>query len=91
MQKNQFIDIMEKILSEFVKENLGKKVSILKFNVEGEIVGYNSKLKAIIIRSLIENFGIDIIDVSINLNTVKLQEEQNPLEEETLILSDFWY
>lgn len=40
---------------------------------------------------LIENFGIDIIDVSINLNTVKLQEEQNPLEEETLILSDFWY
>lgn len=40
---------------------------------------------------LIENFGIDIIDVSINLNTVKLQEELNPLEEETLILSDFWY
>lgn len=48
---------MEKILSEFVKENLGKKVSILKFNVEGEIVGYNSKLKAIIIRSLNQNFG----------------------------------
>lgn len=40
---------------------------------------------------LIENFGIDIIDVSINLNTVKLQEELGPLEEETLILSDFWY
>lgn len=40
---------------------------------------------------LIENFGIDIIDVSINLNTVKLQEELSPLEEETLILSDFWY
>lgn len=40
---------------------------------------------------LIENFGIDIIDVSINLNTVKPQEELSPLEEETLILSDFWY
>lgn len=40
---------------------------------------------------LIENFGIDIIDVSINLNTVKLQEELSLLEEETLILSDFWY
>lgn len=136
---------MGKILSEFVKENLGKKVLILNFNVEGEIVGYNSELPAIIIRSLdqnfgwgnegcvfaktnkilieidekdtfwyveyqkfkdkvtifnksnmdeielIENFGIDIIDVSINLNTVKLQEELSPLEEETLILSDFWY
>jgi hypothetical protein len=40
---------------------------------------------------LIENFGIDIIDVSINLNTVKFQEELSPLEEETLILSDSWY
>lgn len=59
---------MGKILSEFVKENLGKD----------EI-------------ELIENFDIDIIDVSINLNTVKLQEELSPLEEETLILSDFWY
>lgn len=48
---------MGKILSEFVKENLGKKVLILKFNVEGEIVGYNSELPAIIIRSLDQNFG----------------------------------
>lgn len=41
---------------------------------------------------LIENFGIDIIDVSINLNTVKLQQELGLLEdEETPILSDFWY
>ena len=57
MQKNQFIDIMKKTLSKFVKENLGKKVLILKFNVEGEIVGYNSKLKAIIIRSFDKDFG----------------------------------
>lgn len=48
---------MGKILSEFVKENLGKKVLILNFNVEGEIVGYNSELPAIIIRSLDQNFG----------------------------------
>lgn len=47
---------MEKILSEFVKENLGKKVLILDFNVEGEIVGYNSELPAIIIR-IRSNFG----------------------------------
>lgn len=41
---------------------------------------------------LIENFGIDIIDVSINLNTVKLQQELGLLEdEETPILSDIWY
>lgn len=41
---------------------------------------------------LIENFGIDIIDVSINLNTVKLQQELDLLEdEETPILSDIWY
>lgn len=41
---------------------------------------------------LIENFGIDIIDVSINLNTVKLQRELGLLEdEETPILSDIWY
>lgn len=40
----------------------------------------------------IENFGIDIIDVSINLNTVKLQQELGLLEdEETPILSDIWY
>lgn len=48
---------MEKILSKFVKENLGKKVLILKFDVEGEIVGYNSELPAIIIRSLNQDFG----------------------------------
>lgn len=48
---------MGKILSEFVKENLGKKVLILNFNVEGEIVGYNSELPAIIIRSLDQNFS----------------------------------
>lgn len=69
---------MGKILSEFVKENLGKKVLIFNKSNMDEI-------------ELIENFGIDIIDVSINLNTVKLQEELSPLEEETLILSDFWY
>lgn len=41
---------------------------------------------------LIENFGIDIIDVSINLNTVKLQQELGLFEdEETPILSDIWY
>jgi hypothetical protein len=41
---------------------------------------------------LIENFGIDIIDVNINLNTVKLQQELGLLEdEETPILSDIWY
>lgn len=41
---------------------------------------------------LIENFGIDIIDVSINLNTVKLQQELGlPEDEETPILSDIWY
>lgn len=40
---------------------------------------------------LTEDFYINITDVSINLNTVKLQEELSPLEEETLILSDFWY
>lgn len=41
---------------------------------------------------LIENFDIDIIDVSINLNTVKLQQELGLLEdEETPILSDIWY
>lgn len=49
---------MGKILSEFVKENLGKKVLILNFNVEGEIVGYNSELPAIIIRSLDQNFWL---------------------------------
>lgn len=48
---------MKKTLSKFVKENLGEKVLILKFNVEGEIVGYNSKLKAIIIRSFDKDFG----------------------------------
>lgn len=57
MQKNQFIDIMKRTLNKFVKENLGKKVLILKFNIEGEIVGYNSKLKAIIIRSFDKDFG----------------------------------
>lgn len=41
---------------------------------------------------LIENFSIDIIDVSINQNTVKLQQELGLLEdEETPILSDIWY
>lgn len=41
---------------------------------------------------LIENFGIDIIDVSINLNTVKLQQELGLLEDEEIpILSDIWY
>lgn len=41
---------------------------------------------------LIENFGIDIIDVSINLNAIKFQEELGLLEdEETPILSDIWY
>lgn len=41
---------------------------------------------------LIENFGIDIIDIIINLNTVKLQQELGLLEdEETPILSDIWY
>ena len=48
---------MKKTLSKFVKENLGEKVLILKFNVEGEIVGYNSKLKVIIIRSFDKDFG----------------------------------
>lgn len=93
---------MGKILSEFVKENLGKKVLILNFNVEGEIVGYNSELPAIIIRSLDQNFGwgnegsvyeeTNKILVEIDeKDTFKLQEELSPLEEETLILSDFWY
>lgn len=41
---------------------------------------------------LIENFGIDIIDVNINLNTVKLQQELGLLEDEEIpILSDIWY
>lgn len=41
---------------------------------------------------LIENFGVDIIDVSINLNTIKHQQELGLLEdEENPILSDIWY
>jgi hypothetical protein len=33
---------------------------------------------------LIENFEIDVIDIN-------QSQKENPLEEETLILSDFWY
>lgn len=40
---------------------------------------------------LIENFGIDVVDVTTNTITNQSQKEQSPLEEETLILSDFWY
>lgn len=65
---------MKKTLSKFVKENLGEKVLILKFNVEGEM----DELE------LIENFEIDVIDTN-------QSQKENPLEEETLILSDFWY
>lgn len=36
---------------------------------------------------LTEDFCIDITDTNINQS----QKESSPLEEETLILSDFWY
>lgn len=74
---------MEKTLSKFVKENLGKYVLILKFNVEGEIVGYNSELPAIIIRSLDQNFGWGNEDC-VFAKTNKILVETN--EKDT-----FWY
>lgn len=74
---------MKKTLSKFVKENLGEKVLILKFNVEGEIVGYNSKLKAIIIRSFDKDFGWR--------NEGSVYEETNKMFVEIDEKDTFWY